>query len=321
MQPSAVKGAWVVTTTNPGSAGVTLVFGDLRQPVAFHLPLRMLGGLTRSRDAAVFEEFLSDLGKAFIAGLLTGGAFVAMRGAAARTVHQYLRALWRRNRRDCTYVEGRLRAISLNKPNDQLAQVAPVKAALRLKLRHDSVSAQAADLAAWNRELERRVEDQVRELERVGRLKQFLAPQIAEMIVSGDEQFLESHRREITVVVCDLRGFTAFSETAAPEDVMVVLREYQSGLGTLVDKFEGTVELFTGDGLMVWFNDPLPCSDPCGRAARMGVEMRDCVSSLTATWRKLDRESGLPSVWRMVMRRSAESASSAGSITLRSGWW
>jgi adenylate cyclase len=181
----------------------------------------------------------------------------------------------------------------LTKPIDQLALVARVKSALRLKELHDRVAAQAGDLAAWNRELERRVADQVGELERVGRLKRFLAPQIAELIVSSrDEQILESHRREITVVACDLRGFTAFSETAAPEDVMAVLREYQSGLGTLVDKFEGTVERFTGDGMMVWFNDPLPCSDPCGRAARMGIEMRGCVSSLADKWRKLDHELG-----------------------------
>ena len=181
----------------------------------------------------------------------------------------------------------------LAKPIDQLALVARVKSALRLKELHDRVAAQAADLAAWNRDLERRVEEQVRELERVGRLKRFLAPQIAELIVSsGDEQILESHRREITVVVCDLRGFTAFSETVAPEDVMAVLREYQSGLGTLVDKFEGTVERFTGDGMMVWFNDPLPCADPCARAARMGIEMRDCVSALADRWRKLDHDLG-----------------------------
>ena len=181
----------------------------------------------------------------------------------------------------------------LTKPIDQLALVARVKSALRLKELHDRVAAQAADLAAWNRELERRVADQVRELERVGRLKRFLAPQIAELIVSsGDERVLESHRREITVVVCDLRGFTAFSETAAPEDVMAVLREYQSGLGALVDKFEGTVERFTGDGLMVWFNDPLPCPDPCGRAARMSIEMRGCVSALAGKWRQLDHDLG-----------------------------
>ena len=181
----------------------------------------------------------------------------------------------------------------LTKPIDQFSLVARVKSALRLKELHDRVAAQAADLAAWNRDLERRVAEQVQELERVGRLKRFLAPQIAEMIISsGDDRILESHRREITVVVCDLRGFTAFSETAAPEDVMGVLREYQSGLGTLVDKFEGTVERFTGDGMMVWFNDPIPCSDPCSRAARMGVEMRDCVAALASTWRKHDHDLG-----------------------------
>ena len=181
----------------------------------------------------------------------------------------------------------------LTKPIDQLALVARVKSALRLKELHDRVAVQAADLAVWNRELERRVADQVDELERVGRLKRFLAPQIAELIVSsGKDRVLESHRREITVVMCDLRGFTAFSESAEPEDVMAVLREYQAGLGALVDKFEGTVERFTGDGLMVWFNDPLPCPDPCARAVRMGIEMRDCASALVAKWRRLDHALG-----------------------------
>jgi adenylate cyclase len=181
----------------------------------------------------------------------------------------------------------------LTKPVDQLALVARVKSVLRLKELHDRVSAQAADLAAWNRGLEQRVADQVRELERVGRLKRFLAPQIAELIISsGNDRILESHRREITVVFCDLRGFTAFSETAEPEDVMAVLREYQSNLGTLVDKFEGTVERFTGDGLMAWFNDPLPCDDPCGRAVRMGLEMRDRVAALAINWRKHDHDLG-----------------------------
>jgi len=181
----------------------------------------------------------------------------------------------------------------LTKPVDQTALVSRVSSMLRLKGLHDRVAAQAADLAAWNRVLEQRVTEQVNELERVGRLKRFLSPQIAEMIVSsGSDQILESHRREITVVICDLRGFTAFSETAEPEDVMAVLRAYHSSLGSLVDKFDGTVERFTGDGLMVWFNDPLPCADPCSRAARMGVEMRDEVATLVRKWSTHDYNLG-----------------------------
>jgi adenylate cyclase len=181
----------------------------------------------------------------------------------------------------------------LPKPIDQVALVARVKSVLRLKDLHDRVVAQAADLAMWNRNLEQRVADQVCELEQVGRLKRFLSPQIAQLIVSsGGEKILESHRREITVVFCDLRGFAAFSETAAPEDVMAVLREYQHSLGTLIDKFEGTVERFTGDGIMVWFNDPLPCDDPCGRAVRMGIEMRARVAELAANWRRHDHDLG-----------------------------
>ena len=234
----------------------------------------------------MFEELLSDLGRAFIAGLLTGGTFVAMRGTAVRSVRQYLRAPWRHDSRDCEYVEGRM--------GEGLAAPGGICVSAAIGgLVPGTIGAEFVDLAAWNRELERRVADQVRELERVSRLKRFLAPQIAELIISsGDEKTLESHRREITVVACDLRGFTAFSETAAPEDVMAVLLEYQSGLGTLVDKFEGTVERFTGDGMMVWFNDPLPCADPCARAARMGIEMRDCVSALADKWRKLDHDLG-----------------------------
>jgi len=181
----------------------------------------------------------------------------------------------------------------LTKPVDQAALVARVKSVLRVKALHDQVQAQAADLAAWNRTLEQRVAEQLGEIERVGRLKRFLSPQVAELVVSsGHDRMLESHRRDVTVVFCDLRGFTAFSETAEPEEVMSILREYHAGLGALINNFEGTIERFNGDGVMVLFNDPLPCPDPSARAVRMAVEMRDCIAGLTARWRKHGHELG-----------------------------
>ncbi|HKF12872.1 MAG TPA: response regulator [Xanthobacteraceae bacterium] len=172
----------------------------------------------------------------------------------------------------------------LTKPVDQAALVARVRSVLRIKALHDQVQAQAADLAKWNRTLEERVAEQVAEIERIGRLKRFLPPQVAQLVSSGDERVLESHRREVTVVFCDLRGFTAFAETAEPEEVIAILRDYYGVLGGLIDKFEGTVERFAGDGIMVLFNDPLPCEAPWARAVQMAVAMRDGVAKLTANW-------------------------------------
>ena len=180
----------------------------------------------------------------------------------------------------------------LTKPVDQAALVARVRSALRIKSLHEEVQAQAADLANWNQTLARRVEEQVAEIERIGRLKRFLAPQVAQLVSSGDERVLESHRREVTIVFCDLRDFTPFSETAEPEEVITVLREYHETLGALIDKFEGTIERFAGDGLLVLFNDPLPCADPSARAVRMAVEMRDQVAKLAAGWRSQGHELG-----------------------------
>jgi len=138
-----------------------------------------------------------------------------------------------------------------------------------------------------NRGLETRVADQVEELGRVGRLKRFLAPQLAELIVSqGDENILESHRREIVVVFCDLRGYTAFTETAEPEEVLDFLREYHGALGPLVSQFEGTLDQFSGDGIMVFFNDPVPIPDPAARAVNMAVAMREAAGELIASWRR-----------------------------------
>jgi class 3 adenylate cyclase len=143
------------------------------------------------------------------------------------------------------------------------------------------------EVAELNRGLEARVAEQVEELGRVGRLKRFLAPQLAELIVSqGDEKILESHRREIVVVFCDLRGYTAFTETAEPEEVLDFLREYHGALGPLVAQFEGTLDQFSGDGIMVFFNDPVPIPDPAARAVKMAVAMREAASELIASWRR-----------------------------------
>jgi adenylate cyclase len=180
----------------------------------------------------------------------------------------------------------------LTKPVDQAALVARVRSVLRIKMLHDQVQAQAADLAEWNRTLERRVAEQVTEIERIGRLKRFLPPQVAQLVASGDERVLESHRREVTVVFCDLRGFTAFAESAEPEEVIAILRDYYGALGGLIDKFEGTVERFAGDGIMVLFNDPLPCEAPWARAVQMAAAMRDGVAKLAANWRTRGHDLG-----------------------------
>jgi adenylate cyclase len=182
----------------------------------------------------------------------------------------------------------------LTKPVDQAALVARVKSMLRIKALHDTVQEQAArletqtaELAAFNRTLEEQVQEQVTQLERLGRLKRFFSPQLAELIVTGGaDDPLKTHRREVMVVFLDLRGFTAFAETAEPEEVMAVLREYHAEMGKLILEHEGTLERFTGDGMMIFFNDPVPVPNPAERALRMAVAMRERVSDLSAGWRK-----------------------------------
>lgn len=188
----------------------------------------------------------------------------------------------------------------LTKPVDPSALVARVRSMLRIKTFYDTVQeqaerleAQSGQLAEWNRTLEQRVADQVAEIERVSRLKRFLPPQIAGLIISsGDETLLASHRREITVVFCDLRGFTAFSETAAPEEVVEILGQFHAAMGELVFRFEGTLGRFGGDGLMVFFNAPLVCPDPAARAVRMAVAMRERTVELAKGWRKRGHDLG-----------------------------
>ena len=158
---------------------------------------------------------------------------------------------------------------------------------------HDQVQAQAAELAAWNKTLEERVAAQLAEIERMARLKRFFAPALAELIVSsGNEHILESHRRDVAVLFCDLRGFTAFAESAEPEELMTLLHDYHAALVPLIQTFEGTLDRFVGDGLMVYFNDPLPCPNPAERAVALAVAMRGAVAALAQTWRRHDYQLG-----------------------------
>jgi adenylate cyclase len=152
---------------------------------------------------------------------------------------------------------------------------------------------QSQELKQLNQQLEQRVTEQVGEIERMGRLRRFLPPQVADLIVaSGSEKQLESHRREITALFCDLRGFTGFSESSDPEDVMALLRDYHAAIGEIIIKFRGTLERYAGDGVMVIFNDPVPVDNPALQAVRMALEMRNAIGTLTERWRRLGHDIG-----------------------------
>jgi adenylate cyclase len=174
----------------------------------------------------------------------------------------------------------------LTKPFDHAALVARVRSLLRVKSLYETVQRQALELAQLNRGLEERVARQVTELERVRGLRRFLPPQLADVIIAqgGEASILEHHRREIVVLFCDLRGFTSFAELAEPEEVMDLLNTYHATLGPMVHAAEGTLERFIGDGLMVFFNDPIPCIDPAGRAVRLAIGMRDAARELAQAW-------------------------------------
>jgi adenylate cyclase len=181
----------------------------------------------------------------------------------------------------------------ITKPFEQAALVARIRSLLRIKELHDAAQLQAAQLkkqteqlSSWNRALEERVAKQVAAIERIGRLRRFLAPQVAQMIASSDApaSLLASHRREVTVLFCDLRGFTAFTEASEPEEVMTVLQEYHERMGELIFRYEGTLERFVGDGIMIIFNDPIPCPDHSERAVRLAIDMREKVVELAKEW-------------------------------------
>ncbi len=189
----------------------------------------------------------------------------------------------------------------LTKPLDQSALVARVRSMLRIKALHDKVqdqarqlATQAEELAEWNRVLEARVAEQVTQIERISRLKRFLAPQVVDVIaLSGDtDALLASHSAEVTVLFCDLRGFTAFTEAAEPIQVMKVLSEFHAALGDLIHRYEGTLERFAGDGLLTLFNDPIPCADHTERAVRLAIDMRSGLETLSQAWRERGHDLG-----------------------------
>jgi adenylate cyclase len=180
----------------------------------------------------------------------------------------------------------------ITKPFDQQELLGRVRSLVRIKRYHETIEAQSAELAEWNRSLEARVHGQVEELENLNRLRRFLPLTLAQSLQSQGEAILESHRREIAALFADLRGWTAFSVTTEPEEVMGVIGEFHTAMGELITRFEATVGWFAGDGLMVWFNDPIPCPDPAARAVRLAVEMRGAMAELTSKWRKRGHDLG-----------------------------
>ncbi len=173
----------------------------------------------------------------------------------------------------------------VTKPFDQSELLARVASLTRLSRYRDTIERQAAELVAWNARLEQRVAEGVAELDRTSRLRHFLSPQLADLVV-GDQELLASHRREIVVLFCDFHGFTVFAETSEPEEVMAVLRAYHEVVGRRAHEHEATLERFTGDGIMVFFNDPVPCDDPAARAVAMALEIDAEVQQLASRWRR-----------------------------------
>ena len=190
----------------------------------------------------------------------------------------------------------------ITKPYEQTVVVARIRSMLRIKELHDAAQLQAAQLkeqteqlSSWNRSLEEQVAKQVAAIERIDRLRRFLPPQVAQVIASSDvpDSRLTSHRQEVTVLFCELRGFTAFTDASEPEEVMAVLREYQESMGQLIFRYEGTLERFAGGGIMIIFNDPIPCPDHTERAVHLALDMREKVAELAKEWARKGHVLGL----------------------------
>ena len=211
----------------------------------------------------------------------------------------------------------------LSKPINQAELFARVRSLLRVKALQDEVKRQADALKEWNVKLEERVQEQVAQLDRLSQLKRFFSPPVADAIVSaGENSILALHRREICYVFVDLRGFTAFTDSAEPEEVQAVLHDYHEAMGAIITEYEGTLDRFAGDGILIFFNDPLPIAEPGKRAAAMALAMQERFGAAAralaeAGLRPRPRRSASP----RASRRSARSASRGGSTIRRSAAW
>jgi class 3 adenylate cyclase len=181
----------------------------------------------------------------------------------------------------------------VQKPFNQAELLARVRSLLRIKSLQDEVARQAAQLKEWNATLEARVQAALAEIDKLGRLKRFFSAPVAEAIVSAGEAILAPHRRDICCVFIDLRGFTAFTDEAEPEEVIDMLQQFHNAVGALIEEYQGTVQHFAGDGILIFFNDPLPVADPCERAARMALAMQARFAPLRAHWQKAGYELAL----------------------------